>query len=242
MLSAEEVLEVWERGRDQHPLDRALTLLQAAWPEVPRASLATISVAERDRRLLALRARLVGPRLLAFTLCPSCGERLEMAFGAADLGLFDAPPGEGPWEVSAGGLFLRFRLPDSRDLAAVAECGSVEEGRMVLASRCVLEARRDGEAVSSLSLSDGEMAALSEAMGEVAPHAEAVLALECPACGEAWSALLDVEQFLWAELSVRAKRVLREVDALARAYGWSEREILSLPPRRRRSYLELVGG
>lgn len=241
-LTAREVLDVWEAGRDQHPLDRALTLLAAAWPGTPRATLAALSVAERDARLLELRAALLGPRLPAFTPCPACGERLEMTFGADELGAGDALPGPGPWEATVGGMELRFRLPDSRDLAAVAACGSVEEGRRLLAGRCVLEARRDGLPVPASALSDDEIAALGEAMGGAAPHAEVVLALTCPACGQAWSALLDVESFFWAELSARARRVLREVDALARAYGWSEAEILSLPPRRRRSYLELVGG
>ncbi|HET7228753.1 MAG TPA: hypothetical protein VFJ16_01990 [Longimicrobium sp.] len=241
-LSAGEVLDAWEAGRDQHPLDRALTLLAAASPGTPRATLAALSVAERDARLLELRAAMLGPQLPAFTPCPACGERLEMTLDSGELGVRDAPPGPGPWDASVGGMEFRFRLPDSRDLAAVAECASAEEGRRLLAERCVLAARRGGREVAAAELTDDEVSALSEAMGEVAPNAEVVLALSCPACGEAWSALLDVEAFFWAELSVRARRVLREVDALARAYGWSEREILSLPPRRRRSYLELVEG
>jgi hypothetical protein len=241
-LSARQVLDVWEAGRGQHPLDRALTVLAAAHPGTPRAALAALSVAERDARLLELRSALRGPRMPAFTLCPACGERLGLELGADELGSHEAPPGPGPWERSAGGVDFRFRLPDSRDLAAVVACGSVEEGRRLLAARCVVQARRGGEAVSADALTDGDVAALADAMAQVAPHAEVVLALACPACGQAWSALLDVEAYFWAELSARARRVLREVDALARAYGWSEREILSLPPRRRRSYLELVGG
>lgn len=241
-LSAGEVLDTWEAGREQHPVDRALTLLAAALPDTPRAALAALSVAERDARLLELRHAMLGPRLPAFTLCPACGERLEMTFGAEELGVREAPPGPGPWEVTIDGMDFRFRLPDSRDLAAIAGCASEEEGRRALAARCVIEARRGGEAVPGDELTGEEVAALSAAMGRVAPHAEVVLALACPACGEEWSALLDVEAFFWAELQARAKRVLREVDALARAYGWSEREILSLPPRRRWSYLEMVGG
>jgi hypothetical protein len=34
---------------------------------------------------------------------------------------------------------------------------------------------------------------------------------------------------------------LREIDVIARAYGWSEREILGLSARRRQSYLETIG-
>ena len=37
-----------------------------------------------------------------------------------------------------------------------------------------------------------------------------------------------------------AGRMLLDIHALARAYGWSESDILALPPRRRQAYLELV--
>jgi len=43
-----------------------------------------------------------------------------------------------------------------------------------------------------------------------------------------------------AEARDWAQRILADVNVLARAYGWSEREILSLSPTRRRHYLELV--
>jgi len=46
--------------------------------------------------------------------------------------------------------------------------------------------------------------------------------------------------FFWAELAAEAKRLLREVDALARAYGWREADILALSSQRRHAYLELV--
>jgi hypothetical protein len=38
-----------------------------------------------------------------------------------------------------------------------------------------------------------------------------------------------------------ASRLLLEVHALASVYGWSERDVLNLSPRRRRLYLDMVG-
>ena len=51
-------------GQDQHPLDRALTLL-AACPELTRDELAALSVGQRGglARLLTLRERTFGPAL-----------------------------------------------------------------------------------------------------------------------------------------------------------------------------------
>jgi hypothetical protein len=240
-LTAGAVLAAWEAGAGQHPLDRALTLLQAADPAATRDALASLSVAERDARLLRLRAATLGPRLATFTPCPRCGERLEAELDTS--ALFSAPPAQGPLEARGGGVTMRFRLPDSRDLAAAARCASVDEARRALVERCVGEAfRDDGAAVAPAELSAEAAAALARAMGEAAPAADATLGLACPACGHAWEAALDVGAVFWAELAARARGLLREVHALAAAYHWSESEILAMTPARRRAYLEMVHG
>jgi hypothetical protein len=84
------------------------------------------------------------------------------------------------------------------------------------------------------------LAALAAEMAARDPQAEILLDLTCPACGTPWQALFDVAAFFWAEVAAEAKRLLREVDALARAYGWREADILALSPRRRQAYLELI--
>ncbi len=81
---------------------------------------------------------------------------------------------------------------------------------------------------------------LAAGLAEADPGAELLLELLCPACGHAWDEALDVASFFWAELDVQARRLLREVHVLARAYAWREADILALSPRRRRLYLEMV--
>jgi hypothetical protein len=73
------------------------------------------------------------------------------------------------------------------------------------------------------------------------PGAIVSFALRCPACDHGWSAAIDVGEALWAELQHAAERFLIEVDALARAYGWTERDVFHLSPTRRAAYLQLVG-
>ena len=51
---------------------------------------------------------------------------------------------------------------------------------------------------------------------------------------------LDVAAFFWTELNAWAVRLLREIHALASAYGWREADILALSPKRRDLYLELI--
>jgi hypothetical protein len=82
--------------------------------------------------------------------------------------------------------------------------------------------------------------ALAQAMAEADPLAEVLANVACPACGTEFVADLDVGSFVWGELHARARRLLREVHVLARAYGWTEEEVLALPEPRRAAYLSLV--
>ena len=84
------------------------------------------------------------------------------------------------------------------------------------------------------------LAALAAEMSARDPQAEVLLDLTCPGVRREWQAVFDIAAYFWAELAAEAKRLLREVDALARAYGWREADILALSPRRRQAYLELV--
>jgi hypothetical protein len=240
-LSAYDLLRVWEVGEDQHPLDRALTLLAATCPELTWDELAALSIGQRDARLLTLREQISGPRLNGFVECPRCAERLEFDVAVADLRVMEAPDlGEEAWELVTGGLALRFRLPNSRDLAAVLGCQDPTAARNQLVQRCVLEASRDGVPVAASELSADVVTRLARRMSECDPQAEVLLNLSCPVCDYAWKALFDIVAFFWAELAAQAKRLLREVHALARAYGWSEADVLDMSARRRRFYLEMA--
>ena len=84
------------------------------------------------------------------------------------------------------------------------------------------------------------MAHVAEQMAARDPLAEIELALACPACGHQWQLVFDIASFLWLKIEMQARRLLREVHALARAYGWREADILALSPGRRQAYLEMV--
>jgi len=221
-----DLLDAWAAGEGRHPLEQALVVLQASDPDASWEQLVGLDVAERERCLLELHVRTIGPRMDCGAVCPACGEQLEFALDARALG--DSAAAAGPLE--AGGL--RFRLPDSRDLAAASACADPLDGRRLLAERCVLDA--------PAALGDDDVAALAERMGAVAGAADVVVALTCSECGEAWSAMLDLPSFVWAEVAASARRLMVEVGACARAYGWTEEAVLALPPARRRAYLEMA--
>ena len=94
--------------------------------------------------------------------------------------------------------------------------------------------------VDAAELTPEEVGGLAKAREEHDPQAEVVLTFTCPACQHGWQALFDVGTFFWTEVASAARRLLREVDALARAYGWSEAAILALSPARRQAYMEMA--
>lgn len=241
--SPTQLLQVWERGCDQDTASRALLLL-AATRDGPDGdgALASLPVGRRDGRLLRLHARLFGDGLAGLADCPHCGAVVEMALDCGTLFALDAgcavdAPATFEWRGPA--TRIRFRLPDSHDLLAIADCEDPGLAAARLRSRCVVEAERDGEAIAPEALTEAEAAGLSGAMSAADPMADLRLAIDCPACGAHSETGFDPARFLWQELHAWALRTLREVDLLARAYHWSEADILALDPRRRRAYLEM---
>jgi hypothetical protein len=243
-FSPQDLLRAWEVGESQHPVDRALTLLSTAWPDLTRDELVSLSIGQRDGRLLDLREHTLGPNLDATARCPRCAERLEFVVAVADLRVASEPddPGQETYKVITDGLELRFRLPNSRDLAASLGCRGPASARKLLAQRCVLGGRRNGEDVDVEELSAEALSGLAHEMADCDPQAEVLLDLHCPACDHGWRAPFDILVFFWSEVAAQANRLLREVDALARAYGWREAEILGMSAQRRQVYLEMASG
>jgi hypothetical protein len=251
-LSAAELLAVWEMGATQHPVQRALTLLVAAWPELPVTVFAQLSIGQRDACLLTVRERLFGPRLTGVARCAQCGERVELTFDVTDirapLPATDQgaePPGSPApaLELIADEYRVRFRLPNSTDLLAIVDVTDPSAARQALLRRCILGVADDSGDVITQAPSE-ILAPLADVIGAAMdaadPQGNVQLALDCPACGHHWLQAFDILTYLWSEIDDWAQHILREVHLLASAYGWSEWEILALSARRRQSYLEMV--
>ena len=238
-LSFQTIVQLWERGQRQHPLERMLTLLAAALPDVLRSDLLNLSVGQRDAYLLMLREGTFGSQFAGFAECPQCQERLECQFTIADI-WHPGRPQESPLHIEIEDYMLQVLLPTQTDLLAIVGSRSLEFARAQLLERCVREVMREDEAIAVTALPDEIVAAIGEHILQLDPQAEVQLALQCPACEHTWSVLFDITTFVWAEISSQAKRLLREVHMLATAYGWHETDILAMSAMRRQFYLELV--
>ena len=224
-LSAAATLDLWEAAGRLASVERALELAAAAEPGSDE-DLPTLPLGRRDALILGLH----GLRALdATATCPACGEQAEFAVDAGAL-LAQEPVPQTPLYID--GVVVHWRPIDSRDVGAAAKATDAEDAERVLLSRCV---------TSAATLSEDVRAALAKAMADADPLAEVLVDVDCPDCGMRFVADLDVASFVWTEVSARAQRLFRDVDVLARAYGWTEPEVLALGERRRDAYLALAG-
>lgn len=245
-FSAVQALDVWDSGQRLDDVGRALALLAAAGPTGDRDVLARLPVGTRDGRLLKLRAALFGDRAPATIACVGCGETLEFEFAVGEM--VAAAHCDGAEAASAEGddfevvvelanRIVRCGLPDSVALRAVAATSETGDGTRALLHACVIAIDPDG---SIDDLDDEEIAAIERRIVEVDPGADLTFTVEHASCGTVFEACLAPDRFLWAELDGWAQRTIGEVHELAARYGWSEADILSISPQRRRRYLAVV--
>jgi len=238
-LTAAAVLDVWERSRNQSPDQRAILLLAAAQPDRSIEQLAALNIGQRDAQLLTLRERTFGSRTSSLADCPQCALRVQIDLTLDDLRVPMPDPAES-WAITIGEAEVRYRLPNSLDLIAVAQLGEVGAIRSALLERCLAEVTLAGRPQPTSDLPQDLIDTIEADMEQRDPQAHVQLALTCPQCACTWAALFDIPAFFWAEIHARAEQLLYEVHALASAYGWREADILSMSTFRRQAYLELI--
>lgn len=233
-LSSAEVLEIWETRRGATMTRRALALLTASLPDTDSSRIASLPIGVRDQLLLRLRSACFGGRLECLCHCPKCEETAEFSTAIGDLLVSENAQTQYENAIEVDGREIKVRPVNSHDLLGLE--GRQSEDRVIgLLRRCTSGLDQP------LSLSKDVIDQLSETLGKLDPGADIKFSLSCPACNHLWSSTFDIASYLWAEIEMAARRLLPEIHALARSYGWSEKEILALSPTRRRSYLELIG-
>jgi len=253
-LSAFDIVRVWELGQGKPSWYQALLMLAPAWPEASQQELASLSLGYRNALLFLLRKRLFGPKLQAGVKCPACAEVLEFELLVDQLCDTQSQRlHEESHHLALEERLIRFRLPNTWDVAAL--CGAIggDFPPEVLAQRCIQSVSikdtlnasthdADDEIDLKASLNEMDLQQVMEQIQECDPQFETRLGLDCDACQHSWSAPFDMGTFLWVELSAHAQRLTEEAHVLAKNYGWSERDILMMSTFRRTQYLELAVG
>ena len=236
-LSASAMLELWEQGAARDPLDQALLFLRHACPTQSFDALCEWTIGQRDACVLELRQQTLGDRIEAYAECPACRNGLEFELSCTAL-LASASDSDAIWTtVEQDGRSWELRGPNSRDLALAIAEADPKQAREILLSRCV---RGEAGGAEAMMRNEDESALLAGRLSDLDPLAEVLVDLRCELCGERWQALFDIVTFFWNELHARSRRLLQEIDLLARTYGWTEGEVLRMSEQRRGLYVEMA--
>lgn len=215
------LIDRWDSGAGLPPHGLLAGLLE---PVADGRPLGADSLGRRNRRLIALHQRWVDRPIEAHVACPHCSATTEFVLPLEAMLELSEPPRDA--QVTVAGR--HFRLPTMDDLAAVGP------DPHALVGRCAID--------PGVALDTAGLAALGEAFDRADPLARLMVDAACAECGAAVAAEVDLAEFVAAELARLVDLLLRDIDVIAGAYGWSEAAILDLPPTRRARYVELIAG
>lgn len=201
------------------------------------APLWQLSVASRLKRLLQIAGDTLGLVTLSVRpQCPApeCGQLLEIELPLADLDALhdestDADLLHFPTQESGE---VAFRRPSGEDLRQWREASAPPEAVL----RSLVVTRENAAAPAALPAPEECAEAFAEFDGLVAFQVTTL----CPHCGREGSHAIDLETLALNQLAGLQQRLFRENHRLARAYGWSESDILQVPRVRRLRYLAQV--
>jgi hypothetical protein len=227
-LSAAQLIALWDRSQAGSPHRQLEPLLAAVEPE---ARLDADTLGARNRRLLAFHRLLSGGPLDARLRCAGCGTDNAFAVPADAILACPAADPEARILIRSGRHRLSFRLPRMADISAAAGMAA-DDVLPHIVSLCLV-AGTPGRDVPRESLDR-----LAERFEALDPAARIIVA--CAECGKGLRASVNVAEFVANAVERIVARLYREIHAIARAYGWSEDEILSLPASRRRAYVAMI--
>jgi hypothetical protein len=238
MLGPEHLL-IWDQAALARAWNRPI-LLARGFAGVPSSEATGWPVGERDAYLLAVHRAGFGDRLALLASCPACKEPASFDVSITAL-LTQTTAQAWPLTISHNGMELTCHRPSTTDLAqAWSNDAALPEARRRLCRACIVAHRADGKPIAVDDLDEPAIERASAVLSEADPLSDIRFALTCPACEKAWEALFDPPHMLWRALDAWARTSLNDVRELARAYGWSESEILAMHPSRRQFYLDAV--
>jgi hypothetical protein len=129
---------------------------------------------------------------------------------------------------------LTMRRPTGDDLRRWRDArpASPAQARRVMLDSLVLAGEVEPE----------DEAAVSASIAALDPLVDFTVACRCPACGASNEVAVDLETLALTRLLARQRALLQEVHRFASHYGWTESEVLAVPPTRRARYLALIEG
>ncbi|OAN36775.1 hypothetical protein [Mycolicibacterium iranicum] len=212
-------------------------LLDAEGQRFDESQIWGMAVSSRVAWLLAL-AAIEDPNPFTVTFAcqgRDCGQPIEVELSLGEVLEAATETPDEPFAVHIGSDRYMLRRPTGADQVAWLQTAY---GSEVLAQRAIASSL----IVEGPSGEPGpEVVAAIDAYLDVAdPLVRFTLTAVCPYCGDAAEHDAGLAEAALRILSLAQTRTIADVHGLARAYGWTENEVLGLPAWRRQAYLDLV--
>ncbi len=246
-ITVDSLMTLMEAGANRSSLERGQLLLVWGYREQGWQELAALSLGRRARCLLDLRRSFFGKDVTLSGHCRRCGASFEFATDVDEILSADNRTESVRVKVPVGDLELEARPLTAPDIAAFPDLDSDQEKCAYLAFQSLVAVRKTDGTVLEVSdpaqMQPDWVAALGGILEDQDPLSSIVFCLDCADCGNSWRAHFDIADLLWEELESEHAMVLEEIHLLARHYGWTEADIVAIPPVRRRAYARhLMGG
>lgn len=195
-----------------------------------------LCIADRRFLMLQLARQLAGDIFWVHTVCTGCSERFDVEVSRSKLSTKTAGSTFPFVDVSIRGTSIRIRVPNGSDQEQVADM-DVDAARAELLRRCITTVAGKPPSRDFVeSLTRRAISTMEAALDEVAPDVGTVMEVVCPECAE--PQLVEFDPYQSGVFG--NQDIFDEVHTLASIYHWSEADILSLPRKRRQTYLGLI--
>ncbi len=241
-VTTADLLAYWESNINRPGIQRGIALLCLAYPGLNYQEAASLTIGERDSRLFQIREWMFGRNIRNMADCPRCNCRVEWESDLQDITrqLSESTYSTGTCQLETDDYSLQFRLPDSNDIAAAISTKNKSNEIMHLLEKIVLECRFRGQPCEIENLTEEIIEMTGTKIAEADPFFDITMNLSCTECSHQWNIPFDILSYIWIEINNWALHIFQEVALLARTFGWSEREIISMTPARRQVYLSLL--
>lgn len=164
--------------------------------------------------------------------CSACSAPFDLECDLAHASRTAARAGFPVVEIATSLGPRKFEAPNGGHEECIADMQAADP-RRALAGLCGLGAVAQEDASR---FTEDDLALIDDALEQLSPDVADGVDAACPECGHRAHFIIDPLDFAFPP----ARSVLRDVHALAHAFGWSERDILALPVARRRAYVAMV--
>jgi len=146
-------------------------------------------------------------------------------------------------DVQKDGLRLRMRRPTGRDQRnwLKQKFSSQEEAMNVALDDLSLAGNELSDSGKTLlSTNKDILQAVERALDEIDPLINLEYNITCPECQKSGNYAIKLEEWAYKKLKSYQDYLIQTIHLLAKAYHWSEEEILTLPAWRRKMYLGML--